>query len=53
MTPCRERVSRVLLMLAGGQREVRSMPEGSIAVVVGLKNVSFGLFVSTSVDFCS
>lgn len=37
-----ERVSRVLLMLAGGQREVRSMPEGSIAVVVGLKNTYTG-----------
>ena len=36
---CRERVSRVLLMLADEQREVKCMEEGNIAVAVGMKNV--------------
>ena len=35
----RERVSRVLLMLADEQREMTKMEEGNIAVAIGMKNV--------------
>ena len=38
--PHRERISRVLLMMAGEHREVSVMTAGSIAAVVGLKHVS-------------
>lgn len=36
----RERISRLLLMMAGERREVSIMTAGSIAAVVGLKHVS-------------
>ena len=38
---CRERISRLLLMLADEQREVHSITEGHIAVAVGLKQVQW------------
>lgn len=37
----RERVSRVLLMLADQQQEVPAITEGNIAVAVGLKHVGY------------
>ena len=36
----RERISRVLQMMAGEHREVSFMTAGSIVAVVGLKHVS-------------
>lgn len=39
MTNNSEKVSRVLLMLADEQREMKNMGEGNIAVAVGMKNV--------------
>ena len=35
----REKVSRVLLMMADEQREMGRMEEGNIAVAVGMKSV--------------
>ena len=36
----REKVTRVILMLADEQREMQQICEGNIAVVVGMKHVS-------------
>lgn len=44
---CRERVTRLLLMLADEQQEVQEMREGNIVVAVGLKHVSLELRMNT------
>lgn len=51
----REKVSRVLLMLADEQREMGKMEEGNIAVAVGMKSVrkSIGGQDTTCVLFLS